>query len=84
MVSFSAAMDSIRLLGFRSCRMNFPPESPQSARARPPRSFLISDFQRPPAFQLCQNAPFFSATSFSPASGPATDSFLTKGQAFKS
>ena len=83
MMSFSAAMDSIRLLGFRSCRMNFPPESPQSARPRPPRSFVISDFQRP-AFQPYQNAPFLPATSFSPASGPATDSFLTKGQAFKS
>lgn len=65
-MSFPAAMDSIQLLGFRSCRMNFPPKSPQSARSRPPRSFFISEFQLP-AFQLYQNAPFFPATSFSPA-----------------
>jgi hypothetical protein len=63
MMSFSAAMDSIRLLGFRSCRMSFPPESPQSARSRPPGSFLISDSQRP-AFQLYQNAPFFPQPLF--------------------
>ena len=34
------------------------------------------------AFQLYQNAPFFPATSFSPASGPVTGSFMTNGQAF--
>ena len=97
MMSFSAAMDSIRLLVFLSCRMNFPPKSPQSARSRPPRSFFISEFQPPAfqrfsvsafqrfsvsAFQLYQNAPFFPATSFSPASGPVTGSFMTNGQAF--
>ena len=89
MMSFSAAMDSIRLLVFLSCRMNFPPKSPQSARSRPPRSFFISEFQLPAfqrfsvsAFQLYQNAPFFPATSFSPASGPVTGSFMTNGQAF--
>ncbi len=44
----------------------------------------VSAFQRfsVSAFQLYQNAPFFPATSFSPASGPVTGSFMTNGQAF--
>lgn len=68
MMSFSAAMDSIWLLGFRSCRMNFPPKSPQSARTRPQRSFFISEFQLP-AFQLYPNAPFFPRNLFFPRLG---------------
>ena len=81
MMSFSAAMDSIQLLGFRSCRMNFLQNLPirPDPGLRGASSFQNFSFQR---FSFTQMPPFFPATSFSPALVPVTGSFMTKGQAF--